>query len=109
MGISNDDFQAWYDAGAGGKSKIAVVGKVTEIDGSSTTLVRAEPQGINPRILMLKIRVEPYKGLFTPHIAFEKEIRYEEPAEKETFTDVHIESKDGSITLKVDLYIGKAP
>ena len=36
MGVLNDDFQAWYDAGAGGKSQITVVGKVTEIDGSST-------------------------------------------------------------------------
>ncbi len=102
MGISKDDFQAWYDAGTGGKSKIVVVGKVTEIDGSSTTLVRAEPQGINPHVLMLKIHVEPYKGLFSPHIAFEKEIRYEEPAEKEAFTDVNIKSKEGSFTLKVD-------
>ena len=48
---------------------------------------------------MLKIRVEPYKGLFTPHIAFEKEIRYEESAEKETFTDVHIENKDYNLRV----------
>ncbi|MHB1581722.1 MAG: hypothetical protein ACYCUJ_10105 [Acidithiobacillus sp.] len=102
MDMSSEDFQVWYDTETDGKSKIAVVGKVSEIDGSSTTLVRAEPQGINPRILMLKIHVEPYKGPFPPHLAFEKEIRYEEPAENGAFTDVNIERKDGCFTLKID-------
>lgn len=98
MDMSSEDFQVWYDTETDGKSKIAVVGKVSEIDGSSTTLVRAEPQGI----LMLKIHVEPYKGPFPPHLAFEKEIRYEEPAERGVFTDVNIERKDGCFTLKID-------
>jgi hypothetical protein len=99
MGVSKDDFRAWYEPGGGGK--IVVVGKATEVDGTITTLVRAEPQGINPRMLRLNIHIEQYKGQFHPHIAFEKEIRYEEP-EKGTFTDVYIESKGGDFTLKVE-------
>ena len=100
MDVSKDDFLAWFEPGAGGK--IVVIGKVTEVDGSTTTLVRAEPQGIDPHTLMLKIHIEPYKGRFHPHTAFKREIRYEEPAEKKTFTDVYIERKGGNLTLKVE-------
>lgn len=102
MSISGNDFLAWYYSGVQGESKIVVVGKIVEIDGSITTLVRAEPQNINHRVLMLKIHVKLYKGQFPPHFAFEKEIRYEESAENGAFTDVQIESKDGCLTLKVE-------
>lgn len=97
---SGDDFRAWYEPDSGGK--IVVAGKVTEIDGSTTTLVRAQPQGINPRMLMLKLHVEPYKGQFRPHIAFVKELRYEEPADKAAFTSVYIERQGGGIAIKVE-------
>src|ERR1700688_1296171 len=99
--MSQDSFHASYEVGADGKSKIVVVGTVTEHGDDETTLVRAEPQGINPRMLMLKISIKPGPGPFHPHIVYDKEIRYEEPAEKGAFTEVHIESKDGDFTLKV--------
>lgn len=97
---SKDDFRAWWEPVGGGA--IVVVGNVTEIDGGTTTLLRAEPQGINPRMLMLKLHVEPFKGQFRPHIAFVKELRYEEPADKGAFTDVYIERQGGGITVKVE-------
>jgi hypothetical protein len=102
MDVSKDDWRGWYDAGADGKWKIIVVGKVTEANGSTTTLVRTEPQCINSRMLMLKIHIEPYPGQFHPHIAFEREIRYEEPVEKGAFTNVHIESNIGDFSFKVE-------
>ena len=102
MNVSKDDCRAWYDASDDGKSKIVVVCKVTEVGGSTATLVRAGPQGINPRMLMLKIQVEPYPGRFHPQIALDKELRYEEPAEKGAFTSVHVEGKDGDFTLEVE-------
>lgn len=101
MGISGNDFRAWYYSGAKGESTIGVAGKVFEIDGSSTTLVRAVPQGINPRLLMLKIKIEPYEGVFHPHNTHEKKLRYDEISDNCAFTDVHIEGDDGSLTLKV--------
>ncbi len=101
MGISENDFRAWYYSGAKGESKIGVVGKVIAIDGSSYTLVRAVPQGINPRLLILKIKIEPYAGESRPHIAYYKKLRYDEISDNCAFTDVHIEGDDGSLTLKV--------
>jgi hypothetical protein len=97
---SKDDFRAWYEPAGGGK--IVVVGKVTETDGSTIMLVRAEPQGINPLILMLRLQVEPYKGQFHPHTAIIKELCYEEPAARRAFTDVYIERQGGGIELKVE-------
>ncbi|WP_123103463.1 hypothetical protein [Acidithiobacillus sulfuriphilus] len=102
MNISGNDFRAWYYSGAQGESKIGVVGKIVEIDGGITTLVRADPQGINRRVLMLTIQTEPFKGKYRPHIAHEKELRYDEVSERGTFSDVHIESKDVSFTLKIE-------
>ncbi len=98
--LSEDDFRAWYDGDAPGR--IVVAGRVTEIDGSTATLVRAEPQGINPRMLMLKLHVAPFAGRLPPHTAVQKALRYEEPAEKGAFTDVHVERAGGGFTLKVD-------
>lgn len=102
MGASGNGFRAWYYSGAQGESKIGVAGKIVESDGSITTLLRAEPQGINSRVLMLKIQTEPFKGIFRPHIAYEKELRYDEVSERGAFSDVHIESKDVNVTLKVE-------
>jgi hypothetical protein len=101
MNPSYSDFGAWYEAGPGSKSKIIVAGKVMETDGSEVTLVRAEPQGNNPRKLLLKVNIKPYEGRFHPHIAIEKEIRYEELAEEGAFTDVDIQNKDNTLTLKI--------
>ena len=103
MGISGNDFRAWYYSEAKGESKIGVVGKVIAIDGSSYTLVRAVPQGINPRLLMLKIKTEPYAGEFRPHIAYYKELRYDEISENCAFTDVHIEGEGSSFTINVEV------
>jgi hypothetical protein len=101
MNVSPGDFRAWYETGPGSKSKLIVAGKVTESDCGEATLVRAEPQGSNPRILLLKIAIKPYEGRFHPHIVFEKEIRYEELAEEGAFTDVDIQNKDNTLTLKI--------
>jgi hypothetical protein len=101
MNVSPGDFRAWYETGPDSKSKLIVAGKVTETDGSEATLVRAEPQGNNPRILLLKVTIKPYEGRFHPHIAFEKEIRYEEHAKEGAFTDVDIQNKDSTLTLKI--------
>src|SRR5215469_14586475 len=96
MGASDHGFKAWYESSADGHSNIVVVGKVTEVDGSVTNLVRAVPQGKDPHVLLLKIKRKPYEGLFHPHISLEREIRYEEPAQPGEFADVQIQSNDNT-------------
>ena len=100
MSDPKDDFQACYGKDEGGNSEIIVKGTAHESDGSTTSLLRAEPQGINPRILLLELHVKPYGGPIVPHIAFDRHIQYEERAEKGEFTEVHIETRAGGFTLK---------
>jgi len=90
-----DSFRACVDVGTDGKSKIVVSGTVWE-DGctKSTSLVRAGPQGINPHMLMLKIDSKPMSGI-CPHNVHPKDLRYEKPAEKGDFTQVHIQNSSG--------------
>jgi len=101
MDLSQDNFHAWYEKSTDAKSKIIVVGQVTETGDTKTNLVRAEPQGINPRVLMLRIEVTASDGPIHSRIAFQKDIRYEESAESDAFTDVHIQSESGDIAIKV--------
>jgi hypothetical protein len=96
MTASHADFRAFYEL-----DKIVVTGTVTESDGS-TTLVRIQPQGINSKILLLKLQVEPYPGQFHPRIAIQKQVRYEETAGPGAFSEVHIQAANGSFTLNVE-------
>ena len=102
MSKPKNEFRAWYENDSAGKSHIKVKGTVTEIDGSTTTIVRANPQGINPRVLLLRLDVQPYSGSIPPHTAIEKEITYDELSTKGAFSDVTIEGKTDSFTLKVE-------
>jgi hypothetical protein len=102
MSESKNDFRAWYENDSAGKSHIKVKGTVTEVDGSTTTIVRASPQGINPRILLLRLNVQPYSGPVPPHTAIEKEITFDELSTKGAFSEVTIEGKTGSFTLKIE-------
>jgi hypothetical protein len=102
MSKSEDDFRAWYENDSAGKSRIKVKGTATEVGGGTTTIVRANPQGINPRVLLLKLHVEPYPGQFHPHTAIDKEVTYDELSARGSFSDVMIERETDSFTLKVE-------
>jgi hypothetical protein len=101
MNETDNGFHAWYEPTGGGGAKIVVAGTVTEIDGSESRLVRAEPQDANSRVLRLTLVSKPYPGLARPHVAFKREIRYETSADSRAFTDVHIESKSGAARITV--------
>ncbi|WP_437560325.1 hypothetical protein [Acidithiobacillus sulfuriphilus] len=101
MGISGNDFRACYYFGPNGETKISVAGKVTAIDGCSYTLVRAVPQGMNPRQLMLQIVIEPYTGMIRPHIVCEQKVYYNEIADGRAYNSVHIDNGQGSVTIPV--------
>jgi hypothetical protein len=101
MNEAESGFRAWYEPTGDGGAKIVVAGSVTEIDGSESSLVRAQPEDANPRVLRLTVVRKPYPGFARPHVAFKREIRYEAPADTSSFTDVHIESKSGGTRVKV--------
>jgi hypothetical protein len=101
MSEADGNFRAWYDDGGKGKSQIHVAGEVGEADGDTKSLVRAEPQGFNPRILMLRVNVVPFPGPFHPRIAVIKQLRYQEFSDKGDFTEVHIDNPGGNIVVKV--------
>jgi hypothetical protein len=100
----SNGFHAWYEH-TGGHSHIHVKGTVTDTDGDTTTIVRAAPQGINPKALLLHFHVEPYNGQFKPHIALQHEVTYSEASAKGAFTEVEIIGKGQAIAIKV----GTAP
>jgi hypothetical protein len=102
MDIEQDSFRAWFETDNDGRSKIVVLGEVAQHEDDQTMLVRAKPQGINPRILMLKIAIKRGSGTFRAHnIMLHQKIRYEEPAAKGDFSDVHIQSSEGNFTIMV--------
>ena len=85
MEIEQDSFRAWFEADRGGTSKIVVSGEVKEHQDDQTILVRAKPQGISPRVLMLKIAIKRGGGTFRLHnIMLHKKIRDVEPARRAT-------------------------
>ena len=96
-----DHFHACIDAGTDGTSKIVVSGTVYEDGCETKSLVRSEPQGINPKILMLQVHSEPVKGVCPHHVA-PKDLKYEEPAQKGAFTQVHIQMDDTADVTSVE-------
>jgi hypothetical protein len=101
MNESREVFHAWYEDDVAGTSHIKVNGTVVDTDGSTTTIVRAVSQGMNPHVLVLRFNVEPYPGPFHPHTAVEREISYEELSPKGALTDVKLEHEGGIIAIRV--------
>jgi hypothetical protein len=90
MSAEPDSFKACIDATADGKSRIVVTGTVWQGGCETKSIVRADPQGINPKILMLRIDDKIRQGICPKNI-MSKDLRYEEPAAKGDFTQVHIQ------------------
>jgi hypothetical protein len=83
------DWHAWY-AGSSGKLTLNVSGKCQfPTPGFKVTLKRQEPQGINPRILLLEKTVQPPSGV-VPQVITVERVRYSEPATSTQFNQVTI-------------------
>ncbi|HXC54602.1 MAG TPA: hypothetical protein VNU97_04860 [Rhizomicrobium sp.] len=92
---------AWVNSMPPGKPKLMVIVAVTTpTTGWTVKLVRANPQGINPAILLLRIDATPPKGragqMVTRH-----ELRYEESPPKGKYTEATIIGGTPGVTVKV--------
>lgn len=77
MEVSCSNWEAWYDRMPGNEPTLHVVGTCTIPGGYSVRLERAEPQGINPAILLLNLIVkEPTES--APPMSGKEEVRYSE-------------------------------
>jgi len=81
---------------------IAFATVTTPTTGWTVKLVRAVPQGINPKDLLLKIEATPPQGgagnVVTPH-----ELRYAEAAQRDQYSQVTITGGNPSVTVPVHI------
>jgi hypothetical protein len=98
MPAKQDTFKAVLIRNGHYKEELLVTGDVTEPTTSWTVkLERAEPQGINPRILLLKLVEQPPTGL-AGDVVTTHHVRYEEAPPKGSYDQVTIE---GAFTINV--------
>ncbi len=84
------EWSAWIDLMPVNKPTLHVTGQVeTSASNVQPKLAEAEPQGINPSILILVLTLENSGGDGSTAFAFH-EARYEKPAKKGQYTEVHI-------------------
>jgi hypothetical protein len=98
--LLKETFKAWVDRMPGSPPKLIVIG-VVEVPtlGWKVDLVRAEPQGINPDILLLDIRaVAP--GGDVPQVISKIKVRYEESPPQRKYSQVDV--RDGADHVVID-------
>jgi hypothetical protein len=94
MEILNDTFTFSISGG-----KLVVEGEVRVHVDWDVQIVRAAPQGINPRVLLLKIQVKEPTGIRS-HAIMARKITYEEAVGATPFDQVTITFEGKSFTLK---------
>jgi hypothetical protein len=88
------DWHAWINAMPPGPSVLHVTGTVSVPDGNQiVTLVRAVPQGFNPRILILDLEMHDASASTTHDT--EVKVYYSEQAGVDSFDGVHIRFPNG--------------
>jgi hypothetical protein len=76
------DWEAWNNVMPGSGKSFHLIGKVTvNTGGWKAELVKRAPQGFNPQILMLDLKVTPPDGIVTQVIT-ELDVRYTETGVK---------------------------
>ena len=100
--LLKDTFKAWIDKMPGPTAyKLIVTGDIeVPTAGWKATLVRTEPQGINPDILLLDVRAEKPDG----HVIQVTQIislRYEESPPKANYSQVTVFDGKDSVTVEV--------
>jgi hypothetical protein len=98
MSVKQETFKAVLSRGHHYKEELLVTGDVTEpTTGWTVELERAEPQGINPRILLLKLVEQPPTGL-AGNVVTTHHVKYAEAPPKANYVQVTI---DGTFTIDV--------
>jgi hypothetical protein len=88
------DWHAWVNAMPPGPSALHVSGTVTVPDGNKVVkLVRAAPQGFNPRILILDL--EMHDASASTSSDTEVKVHYSEAAGVDSFDSIHIRFPNG--------------
>jgi len=67
-------------------------------------LISATPQGINPRIKLLRFQVYKPTGIHSDAI-LRKTFRYEESPAQADYTDVTLENDGSDVTVKVEIVV----
>ncbi len=84
------EWSAWIDLEPGGDPRLYVQGEVElGTPGYEVTLARMVPQGFNPAILMLDLKIAAKGGMW-PQVVTWHEAAYDEPAEQSQFTEVTV-------------------
>jgi hypothetical protein len=91
------DLEAWNNVMPGSGKAFHLIGKVTvNTGGWKAELVKRAPQGFNPQILMLDLKVTPPEGMVTQVIT-ELEVRFSETGT--TYKQAHVFCNGNSIAL----------
>lgn len=101
VNIIPENFSAYIDKQPPGPHKLIVKGTITVPTGGwSASLTPAVPQGINPAIIILDLKLSRPSGDVTQ--AFKDiEARYTESPPKHPYTDATIRHADGEFTIPV--------
>ncbi|TPE50191.1 hypothetical protein [Amaricoccus solimangrovi] len=96
------DFAAWIDLMPGDESRLIVAGEVKTTSGNLLPrLAEAEPQGINPRDLLLVLSLEQCGEVGTDDVAY-RPVRFEKPAVRDQYATVTVLS-DGEICFTLEV------
>jgi hypothetical protein len=83
------DWKAWQNLQPVGKPKLIVTGQVETSNSNQTPkLSRHEPQGINPKILLLDLTITT-SGIGNTVMGW-RDVRYEESITKDQFSEVDV-------------------
>ena len=95
------NFSAREETDLVGKNrKLTVTGEVQTFKGNEkVALVEAVPQGINPKILLLDVKVESY-GAGTEVLGWQQ-VEFAKPISEGQYSEVTIKTDDNSVTVKV--------
>ena len=89
-GVQTENWYAWFDIMPPHPARLHVIGDVQVWNpGVLAVLKRHEPQGINPRILMLDLTLVQIPG-YWPQIVTTAHARYDEQADSGAYTSVSV-------------------
>jgi hypothetical protein len=101
--LDTSDWFAWVDRMPGPQPPtLFVTGNVTvPTPGYAVRLEVASPQGINPRVLILDLKVEALPGVW-PQVVATKQARFELSPYKDTYDSVLVQLPEGAIELDIE-------
>lgn len=101
--LLKDTFKAVLNKMPIGKPRLYVTGQVeAPTPGWTVKLVRAQPQGINPLILILELQATQPTGQVN-QVVTRMDVRYDEDPAKEDYTNVTIRYEGEEFTIEVEV------